>query len=96
MNVKLSETELIDLISDILTQVKFNSGEDEVEFYRLDGESELGEQESGTSSAGEGTGTAAMTKWESGEARGVGNQVGVTVNQSGYSALGRGKGNPLW
>jgi|TARA_B100001094_G_C18170104_1_gene794564 hypothetical protein len=96
MNVKLSETELIDLITDILTQVKFNSGEDEVGFYRLDGESELGEQESGTSSAGEGTGTAAMTNWESGVARGVANQVGVTVNQSGYSALGRGKGNPLW
>jgi|TARA_R110000744_G_scaffold118991_3_gene222091 hypothetical protein len=96
MNVKLSETELINLISDILIKVKFNTGKDEVGFYKLDGESELGEQESGTSSAGEGVGTAAMTNWESGVARGVGNQVAVSVNQSGYSALGRGKGNPLW
>jgi len=96
MNVKLSETELIDLISNILTRVKFDTEEGDVGFYKLDGESELGEQESGTSSAGEGTGTAVMGKWEGGVARGVANQVGVTVNQSGYSALGRGKGNPLW
>ena len=99
MNVKLTQQELIDLISDILTQVDFESDDQTVNFYKLGDESEIDEQdgaESGTSSAGEGTGTAAMTKWESGVARGVGNQVGVTTGMAGYQALGRGKGNPLW
>tara|TARA_R110000744_G_scaffold70464_3_gene142477 strand:+ start:1157 stop:1447 length:291 start_codon:yes stop_codon:yes gene_type:complete len=96
MKVKLTQKELVDLISNILTQIDFESDGQEVNFYKLGDESEIDEQESGTSSAGEGTGTAAMTKWESGVARGVGNQVGVTTNMSGYMALGRGKGNPLW
>ena len=96
MKVKLTQKELIDLISNILTQIDFESDGQSVNFYKLGDESEIDEQESGTSSAGEGTGTAAMTKWESGVARGVGNQVGVTTNMSGYMALGRGKGNPLW
>ena len=96
MNVKLTQTELIELIVNILTQLELDTDSETVSFYRLDNESELGEQESGTSSAGESVGTAAMTTWESVFARGVANQVGVTVNQSGYSALGRGKANPLW
>ena len=86
MKVKLTEKELIDLITDIVNRVGL----------KMDNESELGEQEAGTSSAGEGTGTAAMTKWESGIARGVGNQIGVTMDQSGYTAIGRGKANPVW
>jgi|TARA_R110002012_G_scaffold98835_1_gene236514 hypothetical protein len=86
MKVKLTEKELIDLITDIVNRVGL----------KTDNESELGEQEAGTSSAGEGTGTAAMTKWESGIARGVGNQIGVTMDQSGYTAIGRGKANPVW
>ncbi len=85
MKVKLTEKELIDLISEIILSMESE-----------DNESELGEQESGTSGAGEGTGTAAMTKWESGVARGVANQIGVTVDQSGYTAIGRGKANPIW
>tara|TARA_Y100000034_G_C6849919_1_gene385478 strand:+ start:429 stop:725 length:297 start_codon:yes stop_codon:yes gene_type:complete len=98
MKVKLTEKELIDLITDILTQIDFESDGQNVNFHKLDDESELDEQntESGTSSAGEGTGTAAMMKWESGVARGVANQIGVTVDQSGYTAIGRGKANPVW
>ena len=99
MKIKLTEKELIDLITDILTQIDFESDDQTVSFYKLGDESEIDEQdgsESGTSSAGEGTGTAAMMKWESGVARGVANQVGVTTGMSGYQALGRGKGNPLW
>lgn len=99
MNVKLTEKELIDLITDILTQIDFENDGKVISFYKLGDESELGEQdaaEAGTSSAGEGTGTAAMFKWESGVARGVANQIGVTADQSGYTAIGRGKANPLW
>ena len=89
MKVKLTQTELIDLITDILTQIDFESDGQTINFYKLGDESEIDEQdtESGTSSAGEGTGTAAMFKWESGVARGVANQIGVTANQSGYSGF---------
>ena len=100
MKVNLTETELIDLITEILTQINLESDGHNVSFYNLEGESELDEQddggEAGTSSAGEGTGTAAMMKWESGIARGVANQIGVTVDQAGYTTIGRGKANPVW
>ena len=100
MKVNLTEKELIDLITEILTQINLESDGQNVNFYKLSDGSELDEQddggESGTSSAGEGTGTAAMMKWESGVARGVANQVGVTVDQSTYTAIGRGKANPVW
>ena len=100
MKVNLTEKELINLITDILTQVTLESDGQNVNFYKLSDESELGEQddggEAGTSSAGEGTGTAAMMKWESGVARGVANQIGVTADQSAYTAIGRGKANPVW
>jgi len=99
MKVNLTEKELIDLITNILTQIDFESNGQNIGFYKLSDESELGEQdgaEAGTSSAGEGTGTAAMMKWESGVARGVANQIGVTSDQSAYTAIGRGKANPVW
>jgi len=96
MRIKLTEKELIDLISDILTKAEFKSNNGKVNFYKLEDESELGEQEDGTSGAGEGVGTAAMTKWETGIARGVANQIAVSIGMSGYAGLGRGKANPLW
>ena len=49
----------------------------------------------GTSSAGEGAGTASMGKWESGLTRGAANQLGVTKWSDSYQPS-RGKGNPLW
>ena len=94
MRIKLTEKELIDLISDILTKAEFQSNNGKVNFYKLEDESELDEQEDGTSGAG--VGTAAMTKWETGIARGVANQIAVSIGMSGYAGLGRGKANPLW
>ena len=97
MNVKLTQNELIDLIVDVLTNLELESEGEPVNFYRLSDESELGEQEeSGTSDAGEGVGTAVMGSWETGLARGVANQVGVSIGASTEKAITRGKANPLW
>ena len=59
-------------------------------------ESELGEQESGTSDAGQGVGTSVMGTWDSGLARGVANQIGVSIGSSTEKSITRGKANPLW
>jgi len=78
--------------------ITYQEPDDELE--ELDEDGELDEQDdgggTGTSSAGQGAGTAAMGIWASGVARGVGNQIGVTSQSSGYASIGRGKGNPLW
>ena len=63
------------------------------------GSYELGEQddaaEAGTSSAGEGIGTASMGVWDSGIQRGHANPVGI-AKWSDIYGINRGKGNPLW
>ena len=51
--------------------------------------------EAGTSSAGEGAGTASMGVWDSGVQRGHANPTGVGKWSDVYS-LTRGKANPLW
>ena len=100
MNIKLTQKELIDLIIDVLTTVKFDSEGKEIGFYRLNGNTEIGEQDdgggAGTSADGGGVGTAAMGAWESGVARGVANQIGVSIGNSGEKGTVRGKANPLW
>ena len=62
-------------------------------------EGEIDEQddgaEAGTSSAGEGAGTASMGAWDTGASRGAANPVGVGKWSDTYS-ITRGKGNPLW
>jgi len=62
-------------------------------------EGEIDEQddgaEAGTSSAGEGAGTASMGSWESGVTRGAANPTGVAKWSDTYS-ITRGKSNPLW
>lgn len=64
-----------------------------------DNDEELGEQddgtETGTSSAGEGAGTASMTAWESGVSRGAANPIGVGKWSETYG-ITRGKSNPVW
>ena len=96
MNIKLTKKELVDLIVDILTGLELESEGQPVSFYKLNDESELGEQEAGTSDAGEGVGTSVMGTWETGLARGVANQVGVSIGASTEKAITRGKANPLW
>tara|TARA_R100001377_G_C3108116_1_gene81545 strand:+ start:235 stop:525 length:291 start_codon:yes stop_codon:yes gene_type:complete len=96
MNVKLTQNELIDLIVDILTNLELESEGETVSFHKLGDESELGEQESGTSDAGQGVGTSVMGTWDSGLARGVANQIGVSVGSSTEKSITRGKANPLW
>ena len=96
MNVKLTKKELVDLIVDILTNLELEAEGESVSFYKLGDEAELGEQEAGTSDAGEGVGTSVMGTWETGLARGVANQVGVSIDASTPHAITRGKANPLW
>jgi hypothetical protein len=95
MLIRLKESDLINIIKRTIAETEYE--EDELE---LDEDEELEEQDdgggAGTSSAGEGAGTAAMGIWQSGVARGVANQVGVTSQSSGYAGIGRGKANPLW
>ena len=74
---------------------------DELEYTNKadDNEEEIDEQddaaESGTSSAGEGAGTASMGVWDSGVQRGHANPTGVGKWEDVYG-LTRGKANPLW
>jgi|TARA_R110002020_G_scaffold208057_1_gene413704 hypothetical protein len=96
MNVKLTQNELIDLIVDVLTNLDLEDEGQPINFYKLGDEAELGEQEDGTSDAGEGVGTSVMGSWETGLARGVANQVGVSIAASTEKAITRGKANPLW
>jgi len=97
MNVKLTQNELIDLIVDVLTDLDLEAEGQPINFYRLNDESELDEQEeSGTSDDGAGVGTSVMGSWETGLARGVANQVGVSIAASTEKAITRGKANPLW
>jgi|TARA_R110000744_G_scaffold207986_2_gene326692 hypothetical protein len=96
MNVKLTQNELVDLIVDILTNLELESEGETVSFHKLGDESELGEQESGTSDAGQGVGTSVMGTWDSGLARGVANQIGVSIGSSTEKSITRGKANPLW
>jgi hypothetical protein len=95
MLIRLKESDLTNIIKKTIEEVEYD--EDALE---LDEDDELEEQddggEAGTSSAGQGAGTAAMGVWQSGLARGVANQLGVTSQSSGYAAIGRGKANPLW
>tara|TARA_R100001591_G_scaffold87837_1_gene93928 strand:- start:136 stop:399 length:264 start_codon:yes stop_codon:yes gene_type:complete len=87
MIVQLTQEELIELIEYIVQKCKDTP------------ETELDEQDdgggAGTSSAGEGAGTASMGVWDSGLTRGPANQVGVTKWSDSYQPT-RGKGNPLW
>mgnify|MGYP003630432291 CR=1 FL=1 len=96
MNVKLTQNELVDLIVDILTDLELESEGETVSFHKLGDESELGEQEAGTSDDGAGVGTSVMGAWETGLARGVANQVGVSIAASTPHSITRGKANPLW
>ena len=96
MNVKLTQNELVDLIVDILTNLELESEGETVSFHKLGDESELGEQESGTSDAGQGVGTSVMGTWDSGLARGAANQIGVSIGSSTEKSITRGKANPLW
>ena len=95
MLIRLKESDLINIIEKTISKTEYE--EDELE---LDEDEELDEQddggEAGTSSAGQGAGTAAMGVWQSGVARGVANQVGVTTQSWGPAAISRGKANPLW
>jgi hypothetical protein len=92
MNIRLTQKELISLIETVIDDLEF---EDE-----LDVETELDEQGdgggTGVSDDGGGAGTAVMTPWSTNIARGVANQVGVSVNNSTEKLIGRGKANPLW
>ena len=82
MKFKFTETELITLIETIIEDMELEMSDE------LDMETELDEQG--------GVGTAVMTPWNSNIARGVANQVGVSVNNSTEKGIGRGKANPLW
>ena len=92
MNIKLTQKELITLIETVIDELDFEE--------ELDVETELDEQGdgagTGVSDDGGGAGTAIMTPWSSNIARGVANQLGVSVNNSTEKAIGRGKANPLW
>ena len=94
MNLKFTETELITLIETIIDDMELEISDE------LDVETELDEQGdgggTGVSGDGGGVGTAVMTPWNSNIARGVANQVGVSVNNSTEKGIGRGKANPLW
>ena len=100
MVIKLKESDLIEIIRTTIDETEPDYKEDDWDVSELDEDEELEEQddgsEAGTSSAGQGAGTASMGVWQSGLARGVANQLGVTSQSSGYAAIGRGKGNPLW
>ena len=96
MIVRLTQKELISLIESIIHDLKFDKGFEE----ELEAETELDEQGdgagTGVSGDGGGVGTAVMTPWNTNLARGVANQVGVSVNNSTEKLIGRGKANPLW
>ena len=98
MKVIIKESELIYLIQKLLSEYKDHEYGEEDEELEED-EYELDEQDdgggAGTSSAGEGAGTAGMPKWETGIGRGIGNQLGVTRWQDLYSPS-RGSANTLW
>jgi hypothetical protein len=87
MIVQLTQEELIDMIERIM--VKCGNTE-EIELDEQDDAAEAG-----TSSAGEGAGTASMGKWDSGMSRGVANPLGVNKWSDTYQPS-RGKANPLW
>ena len=94
MNIRFTETELISLIESVIDDLELEEDEE------LDEETELEEQGdgggTGVSADGGGVGTAVMTPWATNIARGVANQIGVSVNNSTEKAIGRGKANPLW
>tara|TARA_R110000824_G_scaffold258860_2_gene447749 strand:- start:484 stop:780 length:297 start_codon:yes stop_codon:yes gene_type:complete len=98
MRIIIKESELIYLIQKTLseyTQPEYTEEEWELEEeeYELDEQDDGGG--TGTSSAGEGVGTAGMPKWESGIGRGVANQLAVTRWQDLYTPA-RGSANTLW
>jgi|7_EtaG_2_1085326.scaffolds.fasta_scaffold395613_1 hypothetical protein len=98
MRIRLKESELIYLIEKIVSEDRYTEYSEDEEELEED-EYELDEQDdgggAGTSSAGEGAGTAGMPQWDSGLGRGIANQLGVTRWQDAYSPA-RGPANTLW